>query len=55
VGKPFHRMTPDVAIELGNICPSNVSSQPEKDARSALIWATGQDDFLAHPESVCPR
>jgi hypothetical protein len=50
--QPFHRVTADAAITLGDVRPLDVFSQPEKNAGSTLVGAIGQYDFVAFVKCV---
>ena len=54
MGEPCYRVTPNVAIALRDVRPVNVTSQPEKNTKGALVCARGQYHFLTLAERAFP-
>src|SRR3954452_2709191 len=50
MSQPYDRVSADLAVALRNVRPVSVASQPDKDARRALIGAMGQHDFVTFAE-----
>src|SRR5689334_11430264 len=50
MSQPDHRVAADFTIAVRNISPVDVLFRPEKIARSALICAIRQHDFVAFPQ-----
>ncbi len=46
MGEPYHRMAADATLMLKDIRPPHVLSQPEKDAKRALVCALREHDLV---------
>ena len=47
MAKPRHRVASDFAVAFRYVCPTDIISEPDKDAQGALVRAFDKYDLVA--------